>query len=288
MRILHHRIADLAGFGGRADHRNRLRLHDPVHLAHDVVVPGPRTRRLWCEIDHDADVGGDRGILGREYRVEIHFGDLWKIGDQPGDVDDDVGDGVAIGRIAAADAFEHFMGLDAVQHRQRVLPAGRRQPEGDVLENFDQHAAQAERDQLAERSVGDRADNDLLASEQHLLDLDAFDPGIGLVFPGIGQNGRVTGFDVGGGVHAHHHAAGFGLVKNIRRDDLHDHRKAHRGGNLGGFGSGVGHAFSRNRNAVGIAYQLAFRRRQAGTFIRLDGIEYLADRILGIRHWLPP
>ena len=28
------------------------------------------------------------------------------------------------------------------------------------------------------------------------------------------------------GCHSHHHAAGFGLVQDIRRDDLHDHRKS--------------------------------------------------------------
>jgi len=32
--------------------------------------------------------------------------------------------------------------------------------------------------------------------------------------------------DVGCGLHPHHHAAGFGLVENIRRDNLHDDRKA--------------------------------------------------------------
>ena len=95
-------------------------------------------------------------------------------------------------------------------------------------------------------------------------------------------------FDVGGGLDADHHAAGFGLVQDVRRDDLHHHRKAHAGRDLGGLGGGFGDAFLRNRDAVGIADQLAFRRRQAGALVRLDRIENFADRIFGIRHWLPP
>src|SRR6202165_3937388 len=65
---------------------------------------------------------------------------------------------------------------------------------------------------------GMEADDDVGAPRQHLLDLNAFDLGVGFVFPGIGQNGRVILFDVGGGVHAHHHAAGLGLVQAVGRD----------------------------------------------------------------------
>ena len=73
--VFHHRVADLAALGRCADHGDRLGLHDPVHLAHDVVMVGTRTRRLRRKIDHDAHVGGDRAGLGREHRVEIHLGD---------------------------------------------------------------------------------------------------------------------------------------------------------------------------------------------------------------------
>ncbi len=89
------------------------------------------------------------------------------------------------------------MGLDAVQHRERVLLGRGRKAEGDVLQDLDQHAAEAEGHKLAERSVGDRTDDDLLAAQQHLLDLNAFDLGIGFVLLGVGQNGRVILFDVG-------------------------------------------------------------------------------------------
>ena len=180
------------------------------------------------------------------------------------------------------------MGLDAVEHRQCVVLGGGSETEGDVLQHLDQHAAEAEGHELAKRAVGDGADNNLGAAGQHLLDLNAFDLGIGFVLLGIGQNGRVILFDVGGGLHPHHHAAGFGLVKNIRRDNLHDHRETHVGCDLSRFACGFGHSLLWDRNAVGIAHQFAFGRRQACAFVGLDEIEDFADRIFGIRHWLPP
>ena len=286
--ILHHRVADLAGLGGGADHRNGFRLHDPVHLTHDVVVMRAWTRRLRRKIDHNAHVGGNRVGLGRKYRVQVHLGDRWKIGDQPRDVDDDVGDRIAVGRFAAAHTLEHFVGLDAIQHRERVLPGRRREAEGDVFENLDQHAAKAERHQLAERSVGDGADDDFLTAQQHLLDLNALDPGVGFVFRGIRQDGGVVAFNLGRGLYAHHHAAGFSLVQDVRRDNFHHHRKAHLGRDARGFRRGLGHSLFGNRDAVGIAHQLAFGRGQAGASVRLDPIKYFADRIFRIRHWLPP
>jgi hypothetical protein len=169
-----------------------------------------------------------------------------------------------------------------------IVLGGGSQTEGDVLQYLDQHAAEAEGHQLAERAVGDGTDDDLGAAGQHLLYLDAFDLGVGLVLLGIRQNGRIILFDIGGGLHAHHHAAGFGLVQDVRRDDLHHDREAHVGRDLGRLGHRFRYALLRHRNAIGIAHQLAFRRRQARAFVRLDGIEDLADRIFGIRHWLPP
>src|SRR5665213_824828 len=83
--------------------------------------------------------------------------------------------------------------------------------------------------------------------QQMLLDLDAFDLGVGLVFLGVRQNGRIILFGVGGGLHSYHHTAGLGLVKNVRRDDLHHHREAHVGRDLGGLGGGFGHALLRSR-----------------------------------------
>ena len=231
--VLHHRVADLAVLGGGADHGNRLRLHDAVHRRDDFLGRARRRARLVVEVDDDAHVGGDRVLLGGEHRIEIEFDDFLEIADELRHLDDDVGQRLAIDRIAAAHALEHVMGLDAVEHRQGVVLGRGRETEGDVLEHLDQHAAEAEGHQLAERSIGDRADDDFGAAGQHLLDLDAFDLGVGLVLLGVGQNGRVVRLDIGGGLDAHHHAAGFGLVQDVRRDDLHDHREAHVGRDLG-------------------------------------------------------
>ena len=80
---------------------------------------------------------------------------------------------VAVDRVRAANALQHLRRGDAVEHRQRVVVRRRRQAERDVLQDLDQHAAEAERDQLAERRIGDRADDHFLAALQHLLHLHA-------------------------------------------------------------------------------------------------------------------
>ena len=77
-------------------------------------------------------------------------------------------------------------------------------------------------------------------------------------------------------------------MKDIRRDNLHHNREAHAGGELRGFRCGFGDGLLRNRNAVGVAHQFALGRGQARAFVRLDHIQYFADRISGTRHWLPP
>ena len=155
--VLHHGVADLAVLGGGADHGNRLRLHDAVHRRDDFFGRARRRARLVVEIDDDAHVGGDRVLLGGEHRVEVELDDFGEIADELRDLDDDVGQRIAVDRIAAAHALQHVMGLDAVEHRQRVVLGRGREAEGDVLQHLDQHAAEAERHQLAERAVGDRS-----------------------------------------------------------------------------------------------------------------------------------
>src|SRR6202790_4818204 len=77
--VFHDRVSDLSLFAGSADDRDRVRLHDPVHVAHDIAVARPITRRRRREIDDDAHVGGNGANLGREHRVQIHLGDIGKI-----------------------------------------------------------------------------------------------------------------------------------------------------------------------------------------------------------------
>src|SRR6202011_321015 len=80
--VFHDRVADLPFFAGSADDGNRVGLHDPLHVAHDIVVAGPIARRRRREIDHDAHVAGYGTLAGREYRVQIHFGDIGQIRDE--------------------------------------------------------------------------------------------------------------------------------------------------------------------------------------------------------------
>ena len=254
--VLHHRVADLAFLGGSADHRDRVRLHDAVHVAHDVVVAGPEARRRRTEIDDDAHVGGDRAALAREHRIQIHFGDLGEIGDQLRDVLDQRGERVAVDRIGAANALEYFRRGDAVEHRQRVFARRRREPERDVLEHLDQDSAETEGDQLAERRIGHGADDDFLPAGQHLLDLDAEQIGFRVVLFGVGHDRREALVDLVGAFHSDQNAAGLGLVQDFRRDDLHHHRKADSRGELRRFGG-------RRRHALPSAPRCRRRRRRA-------------------------
>ena len=144
--------------------------------------------------------------------------------------------------LGAADAAQDFGRRDAVQHRQRILIGGGRQSERDVLQHLDQDAAETKRDQLAERRVGHRADDDFLAAGQHLLDLHAENLGLGVVLLGVADDRRVSirrrlrRFD------PDDDSARFGLVQNLRRHDFHDDGKADAGGELHGFLGGPRHA----------------------------------------------
>src|SRR6185312_11845790 len=68
--VLHHGIANLAVLGGRADHGDRLRLHDAVHRSHDLFGRARLRPGLVVEVDDDAYVGRNRVLLGGKYRVE--------------------------------------------------------------------------------------------------------------------------------------------------------------------------------------------------------------------------
>ena len=49
--VLHHRVADLAVLGRRTDDRDRIGLHDAVHVAHDVLVLRPVARGRRIEVE---------------------------------------------------------------------------------------------------------------------------------------------------------------------------------------------------------------------------------------------
>ena len=227
------------------------------------------------EIDHDAHVRGGRVLRGGEDRVEVELGNLREVADELRDLHDDIGERLAVRGLPAAHAAQHLGRLDAVEHGQRVVAGRGRKPEGHVFQHLDEHPAEAERHELAERAVGDRADDDLGAALEHLLDLHAFDLGVGLVLLGAGENGVVGLRDLLGRLEAHEHAAGLGLMQNVGGDDLQHHREAHAGGELRGRLGRVRDAFLRDRNAVGVADELSLRRRQRQAALGFHLIENL-------------
>ncbi len=80
-------------------------MHDAVHRRDDFGVRARRRARLVVEVDDDAHVGGNRVLLGGEHRVEIEFDDFREIADELRHLDDDVGQRLAVDRIAAAHAL---------------------------------------------------------------------------------------------------------------------------------------------------------------------------------------
>ncbi len=123
-------------------------------------------------------------------------------------------------RIGAANTLQYFSRGDAVEHRQRVFAGRGSEAEGDVLQHLDQNSTEAEGDQLAERRIGDRTDDDLLPAGEHLLHLDAKELRLGIVFLGVGHDGREAGLGLLCALYADQHAPGLGLVEDLGRHDL--------------------------------------------------------------------
>jgi hypothetical protein len=259
-------------------------LHDPVHVADDVGVLRAIARRRRVEIHDDAHVGGDRAGLRSEHRIQVHLGDLGKVGDELRHVPDHRRQRLAIHRLRAAHTLQHVGGGNAVEHRQRFVVGCRRQAERDVLQHFDQHAAQTERDELAERGIGHRADDDLLSTAHHLLHLDAEQVGLLVVLLRVGHDLREPGLCLRRVLHADDHAARLRLVQDLRRHDLHHDRVSDLGRELRCLGGRLRHAFLRHGDAVRVANELPFRRRQGRAPRGLHGIEDLPDFLLIGRH----
>ena len=283
--VLHHRVADLALAVGGADDGHRPRVHDAVHGGDDFFLAGPEWFLLRGKIHGDQGVhrSGARGA--RQYGIEVDFSNLRKVADQLGDVDDDVGKRVTVHGFRAPDAVEHFGGLDAVKHRAGIPGGGGCEPEGDVLEHFHQHAAQAEGHQLAETGVGDRTDDDLLGGTgHHLLNLHAVDSGVAAVRSSARDYVVVRGLCRIAVGDPDHNAPGVGLVKNIRRDNLHDHRVADPVGDRTGLTGRLREPLARHRNAVSVAHDLALRRGQGVKALGPCFIQDGADSFLPVGH----
>ena len=237
----------------------------------------PVARRRRREIDDDPDVGGDRAVLGREDRVQIHLRDFRIVGDELRHVPDHRRERVAIDGIGAADALQDLRGGDTVEHRQRVVLGGGRETERDVFEHFDQDAAQAEGDQLAEHGIGDRADDHFLTAGEHLLHLDAENVRLRVVRLRVGDDGVVALLDSFGALHADQHASRLGLMQDLRRHDFEHHRKAHLRGDFCGVGGRGRHAFPGNGDPVRLAHDPAFRSGERSAAFSFDGIQNSPD-----------
>ena len=131
---------------------------------------------------------------------------------------------------------------------------------------------------------------DFLAALDHLLDLHADDLGVGLVLLRVGDDLLVGGGGFVRALHAHDHAAGFGLVQDVGRDDLHHDRETHGDGELRCFGGARDHAFLGHVDAVGVANELALRRRERVAAFLLHRVEDLRGPLpcrLGVGHVVP-
>ena len=266
--VLHHRVADLAVLRRGADHGHGLGLHDPVHVADDVLVLRPVARGRRVPVAHDAHVRGGRTLRSGEHRVQIHLGDLGEIRDELRHALDDARERLAVDCGGATHAFEDRRSGNAVEHRQGVGFGRRCEPERHVLQHLDQHAAEPEGHELAERGIGHRADDHLLTPDEHLLHLHAQEIGLAVVLLRLGHDGVEAFADLRCRLESDQHAPCFGLMENLGRDDLHDHGISHAGGELRSSCRGCRNALLRNGNPVGVTDELAFRRGQRRTPLR--------------------
>ncbi len=260
--VLHHRVADLAVLRRGSDHRDRVGLHDAVHRAQDFLLRRAITRLGRRKIHDDAHVGRDRTVGPREHRIQIEFLNFREIRRQRRHRNDYLRDRLAIGRRRPAHPAQNLRGRDAVDHRQRLRFARRRQAERHVLQHFDQHSAESERDHLAEARIGQRTDDHFMATGQHLLNLHARDFRAGLVCLRVADD-RVVGlarFDCA--LHPDDHAPRVGLVQDVGRHDFHHHRKADIACDLRRLRARCRDPLLRQWNLVGVAQDSALGRAQ--------------------------
>src|ERR1700753_1927555 len=119
-----------------------------------------------------------------------------------------------------------------------------------------------------------------LAARQHLLHLHAENLCFGIVFFGVGKDGRISLFCLLRGFHADDDPACFRLMEDLRRDNLHDHRKADAGRELRSIVRGTRDALLGYVDAVGLANAARFRRSQRFTAGSLGLIENFTNGIL--------
>ncbi len=183
-------------------------------------------RRLGRDVERHAHVHGDRAVAAREYRIEVELGDLREVADERANIFDEARDSGTVDRGTAPHTVEKFRAANFAQHRSRVVRAGRCQPKRDVAHHFDEHAAEAERRELAEHRIRDGTDDQLGTTGQHLLYHDAVNVAVRRVATRGTDDAVECTPRVGIVADGEHHPTDVRLVHDIRRLDLHRHRIA--------------------------------------------------------------
>ena len=124
-----------------------------------------------------------------------------------------------------------------------------------------------------------------LTAGQHLLNLHALKIRLGVVFLRVRDDRVVTFLHVVGALQTDQHTAGLGFMQDFRRNDLQHDGKAHRRRQLRSLGARRRDTFLRHRNAVGVAHQLAFRRRERGPALGFHLVENFFDCCFVVRHF---
>ena len=222
--------------------------------------------------------------LRGEHRVQVHLGDLGEVGDQLGDALDQSRERLAV-RPARAPRTPFSISAawmpSSIDSASSSVAGARRN-----VMSFSTSTSTPPRPNATSLPNEGSVTAPTMTSwppVQHLLHLHADDVGVGVVLLRVGHDRVEAGFGVLGALDADEHAAGLGLVQDVGRDDLQHDREAHALGELGGFVGGLGDAFLRHRDAVGVADVLAFGRGQRRAAVGLDLTERrAADDFFGV------
>ncbi len=100
-----------------------------------------------------------------------------------------------------------------------------REPHGEIAVDLGQHAAHAEHHHRAHLGIVLVAENDLRQAFLHALHQHALDAGVFLVSARVHENLRACRRQFLAGCHVEPYRARFGLVRDVRRQDLRHHRE---------------------------------------------------------------
>ena len=171
-------------------------------------------------------------LFGREHRIQVHLGDLGKVRRSSCDTfcDRSRASASRFDRVGAAHALQAFpprrCRRASTARRRRVAGASRNVMS---FRTSTSTPPKPNATQLAERRIGDGADDDFLAARRA-----SAAPGrpagsaFASYFFALAMIVAKPASTSAALLHADQHAAGLGLVQDLRRDDLQHDREAHR------------------------------------------------------------